>query len=424
MADQYTNTKVQPKDYRSGWVIALIIAGTGLTLSIFYLGAEVALGIGFEKAMWAFGISTLILTLLCLATTRIGNRSRFSTYMILYFSFGKQGAKILNFVFGLTLLGWFSVTLELLSVAVVDTALATFDIALPAWPIILLMGALITVTTIYGIQSLERLTNLAVPFLALFLLYVYYISFQEGMSFEHVVDFVPENPTMTLFEAVAILVGSTVFLPVFIADFSRFTRNDKHSLIAVLGILIGSPFALYFSAVPAIQTGEVDIIKIMTKFDLVVPAFALLFLSTWVTNSLNLFSAALAFATIKTKWSYKKLTLVASFLGIAFALMGITEHFFVFLNTLGVLIPSISSIYLIHFYWIKKQRYELEDVQDWDYTALISWGIASVIAFCTYLELFELTHAYFVDSFLLGGLIYLFLKRSKLKNESKHGKQS
>lgn len=417
MADQYTNSKVLPKDFRSGWVIALIIAGTGLTLSIFYLGAEVALAIGFKKAILAFGISTLILTLLSIATARIGNRSRFSTYMILYFSFGKQGAKILNFVFGIVLLGWFSVTLELLSIAVVDTAAVAFNMTLPAWPIILFMGALITITTIYGIQSLERLTNIAVPFLALFLIYVYYVSFTEGMSFAQVVDFVPENPTMTLFEAVAILVGSTVFLPVFLADFSRFTYNDKHSYIAVLGLLIGSPFALYFSAVPAIQTGEVDIIKIMTQFDLVLPAFVLLFLSTWVTNSLNLFSGALAFATVKTKWSYKKLTLVASFLGIAFALMGITKYFFVFLNTLGVLIPSISSIYLIHFFLIKKQRYELEDVQNWDYAALISWGVASIIAFCTYLELFQLTHAYFVDSFLLGGLIYIFLKRNELKRE-------
>ena len=53
MADQYTNSKVQPKDFMSGWIIALIIAGTGLTLSIFYLGAEIALAVGFKKAMWA-----------------------------------------------------------------------------------------------------------------------------------------------------------------------------------------------------------------------------------------------------------------------------------------------------------------------------------------------------------------------------------
>lgn len=410
MSDQYTNSKVQSKDFRSGWVVALIIGGTALTLSIFYLGAEIALGVGFKRALWAFGISTIILSLLCVATTKIGNRSRFSTYMILYFSFGKQGAKILNFLFGLTLLGWFSVTLEILSIAVIDTAQVTFGVVLPAYPLILLMGTLITITTIYGIQSLERLTNIAVPFLALGLIYVYYTSFQGGLTFHEIVDFEPENPTMTLFDAIALLVGSTVFLPVFIADFSRFTINVKHSYIAVLGLLIGSPFALYFSAVPAIQTGEVDIIKIMTKFDLVIPAFALLFLSTWVTNSLNLFSASLAFATIKSKWSYKKLTVISSILGVAFALLGITAHFFVFLNALGILIPSISSIYLIHFYWIKKERYNLEEVKDWDVTALISWAVASIVSGCTYLEVFQLTHAYFVDSFLLGGLLYIFFK--------------
>lgn len=420
MTDQYTNSKVQPKDYRSGWVIALIVAGTGLSLSIFYLGAEVALGIGFKKGLLAYGISTLILSLLCVATTIIGSRSRFSTYMIIHFSFGKEGAKVLNAVFGLILIGWYAVTLELLALAVVDTAKETLQISLLKWPVILIMGAVITITTIYGIKSLERLTNIAVPFLVLFLLYVYFISFQNGFTFNEVLNYVPQNPTMTLFEATAILVGSTIFLPVFIADFSRFAKNDKHSFITVLGILIGAPFALYFSSIPAIQTGEVDFIKIMTKLDLVIPAFILLFLSTWVTNSLNLFSAALAFATIKTKWSYKRLTLYTSVLGVFIALLGITEHFFVFLNALGVLIPSVSSIYIAHFVWIKKQVYQIGDVQDWSFSALISWSVASIISFCTYLELFQLTQAYFVDSFLIGGILYFVLNRkrfSKYKDE-------
>lgn len=70
---------------------------------------------------------------------------------------------------------------------------------------------------------------------------------------------------------------------------------------------------------------------------------------------------------------------------------------------------------MIHFFWIKQQRYELDEVNDWDYPALISWGIASFLSFLTYLEFFQLTYAYFVDSFLLGGLIYLFLKRKELK---------
>ena len=92
--NQYTTTKVQPKDFTSGWLIAVLIAGTGLTLPILFLGSEIALAVGFKKALWAFGVSTIILTLMCMATTIIGNRSRLSTYMIMHFSFGIQGAKI------------------------------------------------------------------------------------------------------------------------------------------------------------------------------------------------------------------------------------------------------------------------------------------------------------------------------------------
>ncbi|MBA6315764.1 purine-cytosine permease family protein [Cellulophaga baltica] len=414
--NQYANTKVQPKDFTSGWLIAIIIAGTGLTLPILFLGSEVALGVGFKDALWAFGISTVVLTLMCLATTKIGNRSRLSTYMILHFSFGRQGAKIMNFIFGITLLGWFSVALELLSVAVVDTALDTFAVALPQWPIIIIMGAMITGTTLYGIKSLERLANFAVPVLTLFLCYVIYVSFDQGMSLTAVINFVPENPKMTLFEATSILVGSSILFPVMMADFSRFIYNDKQSMIAVLGITIGFPVALLFSAIPSIQTGEVDIIKVMQELGLVIPAFVLLLISTWVGNASNLYSTVLTFSTIKTEWAFKKIVLIVSVFGIVFALLGFSEYLFDFLNFLGVLAPSISAIYIINFYWVKKQRYELDEIPEWQPKALISWVLSSIITVFTYLELFQLTHAYFIDSFILGGLLYGLLNWKAIFN--------
>ena len=414
--NQYTTTKVKPKDFTSGWLIALVIAGTGLTLPILFLGSEVALSVGFKKALWAFGFSTLVLTLMCMATTIIGNRSRLSTYMIMHFSFGRNGAKIMNLIFGITLLGWFSVALELLAIAVKDTAFNTLAINLPEWPIIIVVGALIVITTIYGIKSLERLANFAVPVLTVFLSYVVYKAL-VGTSFQEIIDFVPKEPTMTLFEATSILVGSSILFPVLMADFSRFIYNDKQSLIAVLGITIGFPIALLFSAIPSIQTGEVDIIKVMENLDLVVPAFILLFVSTWIGNESNLYSTTLTFSTIKTGWTFKKMAIVSGVLGVFAALLGFSNYLFDFLNFLGILAPSISSIYIINFFWVKKQDYNLDDIIDWEYEALIAWAISSIITVFTYLEVFQLTHAYFIDSLLLGGIIYLILKRKTiLKN--------
>ena len=412
---QYTTTKVQPKDFTSGWLVALIIAGTGLTLPILFLGSEVALGVGFKNSLWAFGISTLVLTLMCMATTVIGNRSRLSTYMILHFSFGRKGAKIMNFIFGITLLGWFSVALELLAIAVKDTALEMLDIHLLGWPVIIVVSLLITSTTIFGIKSLEKLANFAVPILTVFLGYVVYKS-MIGTSFQEIVDFVPKVQTMTLFQATSILVGSSILFPVLMADFSRFIYNDKQSLIAVLGITIGFPVALLFSAIPSIQSGEVDIIKIMKSLDLVLPAFILLFVSTWVGNASNLYSTTLTFSTVKTGWTFKKMAIVSGVVGTIGALLGFSEYLFDFLDFLGVLAPSISAIYIINFFWVKKQQYNLYEITEWEFSALISWGVSSFITIFTYLDVFQLTHAYFIDSFLLGGIIYLILKRKEVFN--------
>lgn len=414
-SNQYTNSKVQPKDFTSGWMIALIITGLGVSLPILFLGAELALNLGFKNSMIAFGISTLVLTILCMVTTLIGNRSRLSTYMILRFSFGRQGAKIINSIFGISLLGWFSVALELLAQAIQDTTLATLHFHFPLWLIILIGSVFITITTIYGIKTLEKLANFAVPILLIFLVYVVFKSLgQEANAFELILAYKPAEDGMTLFEGTSALIGSSILVPVLMADFSRFIYNDRQSLISVLGITVGFPLVLIISTIIAIQTGEVDIIKIMKSYDLIIPAFVLIFVSTWVTNATNLYSISLTFSTINDS-GYTKMCLLASIIGTSMALFGFSTYFIDFLNILGVFAPSISAIYILDFFWVKNQQYDLDKIQAWGKPALISWVISSTISLLTYLNYFQITHAYFIDSFLIAGAIYFFLNRNSLK---------
>ncbi|MBT9189278.1 purine-cytosine permease family protein [Zobellia russellii] len=411
--DQYATTKVQSKDFVSGWVVALIIASTGLSVSTLFLGSEIALGLGFKDALIAFGISTLVLTIMCMATTLIGNRSRLSTYMILHFSFGEYGAKIVNFIFGITLIGWFAVALELLAIAIFDTTASTFSFTIAKELIVIVTSLFITTTTVYGIRSIEKVANISIPLLTAFLGYVFYLSLEKLESFSVLFDYVPQENSMTLFKATSILVGAAVLFPVLMADFSRFVKTDKQSLASVLGLTIGTPLAYILSAVPSIQTGEVDVIKIMEDYNMVIPAFLLLFVSTWSTNATNLYSASLTFTTINKKWTFKEVVIVSSIFGTLLALFGFATYLFEFLEFLGILAPSISSIYFIHFFWIKKQRYELDEINKWEPAALISWVLSSLISVLTYFEVFQITGAYFLDSFLLGAVIYVALK---LKN--------
>lgn len=413
--NEYTTSKVQPKDFISGWWVALIISGTALSLPILYLGAEIALGLGLKDALISFIVSTLILTVMSCITTLIGNRTHLSTYMILHFSFGKNGAKIVNFIFGVILIGWFSVSLELLAIAIQDTALNYFGLKLPTQLIIILGSVFITLTTLFGIQSIQRLANIAVPILTIFLLYVFYLSIQKVDSFDYFLEYLPQSNDLNVFKAISVLVGSSILFPVLMADFSRFIKNDKQSFIAVLGLAIGTPFALVIASIPAIETGEVDIIKIISNYELVLPAFMLLFISTWVANSVNLYSATLTFSTLNTKWPYKTVTVIGSLLGTLIALLGILDYLFNFLEILGTFAPAISSIYVIHFFFVKKQNYNINEIEQWGREALLSLFLSSVITVFTFIEYFTITSVYFIDSFILGGVFYTLLMRKQFK---------
>ena len=405
---EYTNEKVQPKDFIAGWRMAIIIASTALSLPILFLGAEIALDIGLTNAISAFIISTLILSTVSAFTTLVGNRTHLSTYMLLHFSFGKYGARIINFIFGIILIGWFAVALELLAIAISDTATAVFSTQIAMQWIILLCSALITITTLYGIKSIQQLANWTIPFLTAFFIYLLFVSLQN-MDLQQMFAYQPEIQKISFFEAISVLVGSSILFPVLMADFSRYMKDDRQSLISVLGLIIGTPIALVFGAIPAITTGEVDIIKIMGHYEMVIPAFVLLFVSTWMTNTLNLYSSVLTFSTIQPKWSYKSIVLLCSFFGTCLAGFEFSNYLFEFLELLGVFTPAIASIYMLNFFWVRKQNYKLTEINKWEIKAICSWLIASVAAVLAYIEFVSFSSVYFLDSFLVGGLSYFIL---------------
>ncbi len=409
---QYTNSKVQKEDFTAGWKVALILTSLGVSLPMLYLGSEMALLMGFKNAVIAFIVSTIILTALCLVTTLIGTRSRLSTYMILRFPFGKQGAKLINLLMGISLLGWFSVALELLSDAISETLKVMIGLDVSLSLIILIGSVFITLTTIYGIRTLEKLANIAVPLLLIFLVYVIYIAW--SMQDLTVANQQAEQ-TMSLFEGISALVGSSILVPVLMADFSRYIYSDRQSVFSIVGVAIGTPLVWIIAAFLADKTGEVDIIMIMNKFKLVLPAFILIFVSTWVTNATNLYSVSLTFSTLTDEGSgYTRLTIISGVLGTALALAGFSNYFIEFLNVLAIFAPAIAAIYIIDFFLIKKQNYDLENIQEWGIQALISWAVASLFACLAYFEIFTMTSAYYIDAFLVGSILYLglhFMKR-------------
>ena len=410
--DDYTRTKVPENKTVHGLNIASIIVGIGVTLPTFYVGGEVAQAIGLSKSLWVFILVNLVLGILCAITAIIGNRTRLSTYMLLHFSFGKKGTLFINFLIGITLLGWYAVTVEIFGEALTDAFKHLLDINVPISISIIVGSILMTITAIFGFKIVERFSALAVPLMIIFLIYVLYITI-GSQSIESLLS-IKGNGNMSITEAISAIVGLTILTPVLMPDFSRFARTDKDSLISVSALVIGFPIILLAGAIPSLITGEIDIMKIMISLSLTIPAFIILVFSTWTTNTSNLYSTQLTLSTIFKKQKMATLGIIASVVGTLVAVIGIATHFIELLSILSVLIPPISAIFIADFFFIKKQKYDLNDfdkLPDFGVPAIISWVVSCVIAYLANYNYISLTSISFFDSFIVAFIAYLFLKK-------------
>ncbi|WP_375239778.1 cytosine permease [Aurantibacter sp.] len=410
--DDYTRTKVPENKTVPGIKIAAIIVGIGVTLPTFYVGGEVAQAIGLSKSLWVFILVNLVLGILCGITAIIGNRTRLSTYMLLHFSFGKKGTLFVNCLIGITLLGWYAVTVEVFGEALTDSFKHLLGINVPISISIIGGSILMTITAIFGFKIVERFSVLTVPLLIVFLIYVLYSTI-ESQSLESILN-INGNASLSITEAISAIVGLTILTPVLMPDFSRFARTDKDSLISVLALVIGFPIILLAGAIPSLMTGEIDIMKIMISLSLTIPAFIILVFSTWTTNTSNLYSTQLTLSTIFRKQKIATLGIIASAIGTLIAVIGIATHFIDLLSILSVLIPPISAIFIADFFFIKKQKYDLNDfdtLPDFGISAIISWILSCVVAYLANYNYINLTSISFFDSFIVAFIAYLVLKR-------------
>ena len=171
---------------------------------------------------------------------------------------------------------------------------------------------------------------------------------------------------------------------------------------------------LLAGGIPSLITGEIDIMKIMIGLSLTIPALFILIFSTWTTNTANLYSTQLTLATVFTKTKDFKLGIAASLFGTLLASFGVATYFIDFLNISSIFIPPVSAIFIADFFFIKKQNYNLKDFDSlphFDAAAIISWVVACIIAYLGAYDYITLTSISFFDSFIVGFLLYIILKK-------------
>lgn len=410
---EYANAPLPEHLTVAGWRVALIVASFNIALPGFLNGAQAGLALGFWPAVLAaFGAGLILCGAACF-TAWVSVRTRLTTYLLIQRSFGRWGAALVNIVVAIVHYCWFGVNVSFFAGAIV--ALVGQGYALPGdfTAFVIAGSVLMTVSTIFGFRALDRLALVAVPLLGVILATVAILATRR-----YGVELAPaENPPVPMSFGIALsaIVGGNMLTVAAMPDLSRYIRSARGAVSSmVLSFPVATPLLLVAAALPALATGETDIMKLVTMLGFGLPVLLILILSIWTINAANLYSASLSMSATFPKVREWVFICIGGAVGGSFAVMGIIDSFVPFLLFLGILIPPIAAIYVIDAFITFRGRDAGESIATLPqvrWPAILTW-IGSIAVALTMERLgLTLTTVPMIDATILATLSYLLVIR-------------
>ena len=411
MLNDYSRSRVPDDATVGGYRIAVVVFGIGVTLPVFFVGSELAVGLGLADAALAMAVGCALVAGLMIVTSVIGAQTRLSTYMIIQFAFGSSGVRCVNLLLAITYVGYFAATGDIFGNAIREALISFYGLDIPR-PVCAAAGcAAMTLTAMYGFRMIEGFSRWTVPVLALFMCYVVYLV----MSETDIRMMLAESGTggISFGMAVSTVIGTNILMAVSGPDLTRFARTEWEGVKSVSGLAVGYPLIMLASAIPTLALGETDIMRIMIGLGIAIPALFILVFSTWTTNTVNLYSAVLTLAASSAKIPDQRLAIGASILGTAAAVMGIMDFFLPFVLFIGIAATPIAGVYIADYFIVSRRNYRLQDLPlrpGIGYAGFAAWLTGSGISFITNGEYITLSTVPAVDGLLTAFLLYLVLK--------------
>jgi len=397
-----------------GWRVALIIASFTFSLPGFLNNAQAGLALGMNQAVLAALGAGLILCAGACLTAIVSVRTRLTTYMLVQRSFGLWGAALVNIVIAIVHFCWFGVNVSFFGDAMVAAAQDGYGIPGNFNLFVVIGSVIITLSTIWGFRTLDRLAMVAVPFVGVILIAVCVAALGDNAAPDLGPVAAPPVP-MSFGIALSSLVGGNLLTVAAMPDLSRFIRTERGAISAMLlSFPFCAPLIMLVSALVALTTGQTDIMKLVVALGFGLPALAMLVLSVWTINALNLYSAGLSLAATFPRLKQGWIIVIGGAVGCLFALLGIINSFIPFLIALGLIIPPIAAIYVIDGFVTFRGRDEVETLPvRWE--AIGVW-IGSLAVTLPAMQLgWTLTTVPALDATILAAGAYLAVLRLRRK---------
>jgi len=346
---------------------SLLWFGAAISITEILTGALLA-PLGLRLGVAAIVSGHFIGCILLYLAGLIGAKSKRSAMESVELSFGRFGSVFFSFLNILQLVGWTAIMI--LSGANALGSVANDKLGLAGnmlWCV--LIGLLIVIWILAGLQNIGRLNIVAVGALFILTAILGVIVFKGGVLLK-------TNEIMSFGLALELSIAMPVSWLPLISDYTKNTdRPVQFTFVSTMSYFLGSCSMYVIGLGAAIFTGSSDVVQILMNAGLGIAAMLIVILSTVTTTFLDVYSASESMLNIRPKWNGKATGIAVCIIGTLIAMYTPIEQYENFLTLIGSVFVPMAAI-LITDYFILKKR---DDVKKLNFLNACLWIVGFII---------------------------------------------
>ena len=321
----------------------LIWFGAAVSLAEILTGTYFA-PLGLQRGLLAIFLGHIIGCSMLCAAGLIGGRVRKSSMEAVKMSFGQRGSLLFAVLNILQLVGW--------------TAIMIYDGALAAggvwnaghWVWCLVVGGLVVVWILVGVENLGRLNTVAMAALLVLTVVLSFRIFQSGGS-------AAVGEAMTFGAAVELSVAMPLSWLPLISDYTREAAQPvRATAVSVLVYGLVSCWMYGIGMGAAIFAGDTDIAQIILHVGLGAAGLLIVVLSTVTTTFLDAYSAGVSGETVYPGLRGKWMAVAAAVIGTAGAVFFPMDNITEFLYLIGSVFAPMIAIQIADFFLLRRDH--------------------------------------------------------------------
>ncbi|WP_416674794.1 cytosine permease [Egbenema bharatensis] len=357
---------------------ALIWTGFAIAYICAVIGGTIQTGLGMPNAIYAILLGNFTLFIYSSLLAYISGKWGLNFPLMVKAVFGAKGAIVPTLILAFLVTGWYAFQTWLTA----DILRAAFDLQQTAGlvAITILIGIVYAMPTVFGVKSMSKYMQIALPGMIIFALYYLFVKVVPAGS-----DILsrPGSGEMAFMTGVALTWSTFVVSGTMTGDIVRYTRSGTQAVgvTAVAFLLANSVFMLLGAFISAaINNPEVEYFFDSSSIFVVLPLVIVAFLSNGSTCDACLYNATMGFTNSFRNLTWRSAAVFGMTIGLIAAATGLIGNIVNFLILLGLLVPPIGGAIIADYYFIKQGRYfEPDEGLPFNWAAIVS-VIAGVIS--------------------------------------------